>query len=88
MRRRPLFLAALLIVLAAGWLFLGVFQHREFASRHLFLKHQPSFKVFFRPARGEPGRKDLSADERHEEAKYEEYVEKGGGEGRSIPVWR
>lgn len=87
-RRRVSIAAVVLLAVLGGWLFLGVFQHREHGDYHLFLKHQPSFKVFFRAARGEPERKDLSAEERHEEAKYVEFVEQGDGERRSIGVWR
>lgn len=78
-----------LLLLCACWLFLGIYRDREFGSRHLFLKHRPTFKFIFSAPLGESDNKlkDLDPERRYEEEMYHEYVEAGGGYKRSIPLW-
>jgi hypothetical protein len=80
-----------LVVLIAGWLFLGIYHGREFTDKHLFLKHRPTFKFNFYSPLGESDGtlKTLNALNPklgYEEMKYQEYVEIGGGNIRSIPL--
>lgn len=73
---------------ALGWLFLGIFRDREFGEKHLFIKHRPSFKFNFRAPLGESDYtlSDLDPERRFEEVMYREFVEEGGGYGRSIAL--
>jgi hypothetical protein len=77
------------VLLLAGWLFLGIFEHREHVRSELFIKHKPSFKFFFRAPLGESDRKpsDLTTASQYEENMYVTFVEQGNGQRRSISLW-
>lgn len=77
----------------AVWLFVGIFRDREWSELYLFIKHRPSFKVFFYSPRGEadpssmPGHEgNLSPNEEIDEQAYVEFVEEHGGYRRSIYI--
>lgn len=87
-------LASVLAIVLSGWLFSGVFLDREWRDIHLFIKHRPSFKVFFVSPLGEADRSYvqgregyLTPDQEVEESAYIEFVEEGGGYKRSITVF-
>jgi hypothetical protein len=73
---------ALLVVVS----FVGVYQDREFRTWHVFLKHRPTLKMHFFAPLGETDRtlSQLPENLRAEEAAFMEYVERGGGQARSI----
>ena len=66
--------------------FFGVYENREFATRHLFLKHRPCLTFRFRAPLGESDRRlqDLSPEDRRDEELFHEFVEAGGGDRRSL----
>lgn len=68
------------LILLAGWLFLGVYEHREFADKYLFLKHRPTFKFYFYAPLGESDGtlNDLDPELRYEEMMFQEFVEGRG----------
>ncbi|HEX8284961.1 MAG TPA: hypothetical protein VF588_16485 [Pyrinomonadaceae bacterium] len=75
------------------WLFVGVYEEREWRDIHVFLKHRPSPKVFFYTPQGEadrsyiPGKEGyLSPEQEREEQLYVEFVEKHNGYQRSIKL--
>jgi len=76
-------------VIAGAWLFLGVFQHREYMNYNLFLKYKPSLKVYFYTPIGESDRtlKSLSPAEQRNEKDYVEFVETKGGFKHVIWSW-
>ena len=83
-------LAALLLL--GSWLFVGVYEEREWGELHIFLKHRPCMKVFFYSPLGEadrsrvPGREGyLTPDQEREEMLYVEFVEAHNGYKRSLP---
>ncbi|MEZ4296282.1 MAG: hypothetical protein R3B70_15025 [Polyangiaceae bacterium] len=88
LRRHRRWIGALLAaqVLAAGWLFLGVYEDREFDQHYLFVKGRPSAKWAFRAPVGE-GDDDgvtLTENEWAEEMAFREHVEKLGGYERAV----
>jgi hypothetical protein len=73
--------------LVGAWLFLGVFEDREFKDPYLFVKHRPTAKVFFHAPMGEsdtPTFDQLSPAQQYEERAFREFVELGGGYRRSL----
>ncbi len=64
-------------IMVMGWLFLGLYRHREYGDLHLFIKPRPTFKLFFYAPVGESDTtlEQLSPMERYEEMMYKEYVE-------------
>ena len=90
-RKKPLkYLAVSLPVLfLAAWLFLGVYKDREFGNRRLFIKSSPTLKFSFFAPLGESDLtlNDLDPERSQEEVMYRKYVEEGGGNRRSIPLW-
>lgn len=81
-----LFAFAIAGVVLLSWLYLGVYNDREWGELNLFLKHRPTFKVYFHAPLGESDRKINELPERlqMEERAYVEFVEKGGGYKRMI----
>ena len=77
-----------LLLWLAGWLFLGIYRDREFSDKYLFIKHRPTFKFNFYAPAGESDKKpeDLAPENRQEEIMFIEFVEKGGGNWRCIPL--
>jgi len=74
-----------------SWLFVGVYEEREWREVYIFLKHRPSVKLFFYSPLGEadrssvPGREGyLTPDQEREEDLYVEYVEVHNGYKRSF----
>lgn len=75
----------------SAWLWLGVYQDREWSSLHLFLKHRPSVQLFFHSPRGEAdactspcAEGFLSSEQTKEEETYIDFIERHGGSKRSI----
>jgi len=80
-------LVAGVMCLAVSWMFLGVFQHREFARNYyVFVKHRPSPKIFFYAPLGESDRTIESLPDRFqkEERAFDEFVYRGGGFFRKL----
>jgi hypothetical protein len=84
-------LGALLLV--GSWLFIGVYEDREWPDTYIFLKHRPYVKMFFYSPLGEadpssvPGHEGyLTPDQEREEKLYVEFVEVHHGYRRSLPV--
>jgi hypothetical protein len=87
------------VLLLGTWLFVGVYEGREWRDGYIFLKHRPSLKLFFYSPLGEadrssiPGREGyLTPDQQQEEQLYVEFVEAHDGYRRSLPLplwsWR
>jgi hypothetical protein len=78
--------ALALLTLVVGWAWLGIYEEREFATHHLFLRHRPSSRFLFRAPVGESDRPvtDLEPGEQAEEKLYREFVESGNGSKRSL----
>jgi hypothetical protein len=57
-------------------LFFGVYHHDEFAEKHLFIKHRPTWKRYFYSPIGMSDIKieDLSIEEQLEENYFEEFI--------------
>ena len=75
------------VCLAVGWMFLGIFQDREFARNYyVFVKHRPSPKVFFYAPLGESDRtiESLPGRFQKEEQAFDEFVFRGGGFYRKL----
>jgi hypothetical protein len=75
------------------WLSVGFYEDREWGDRHVFLKHRPTLKVFFRAPRGEADKSSIPGHEGHlsteasvEEAAYVEFVEAHDGHARSVAL--
>lgn len=86
---RKVAVLSLPIVIIVSWLFLGVYKDREFGKRRLFVKHSPTLKVSFYAPLGESDLtlNDLDPARSQEEVMYRKYVEDGGGNRRSVPLW-
>lgn len=83
-------IAGLVILLIVPiWLFLGIFQDREFAILYLFPKHRPSMKFFFHAPIGESDTRieDLPSAQQNEEMAFNEFVYEGGGYNRKIRLF-
>jgi hypothetical protein len=85
---RTLALLLGLCSLAALPAFAGIYEDREFCEGYFFLKHRPSFKLFFWAPAGES---DMAAAglppcQAEEEKAYVEFIEHGGGFHRSVPL--
>ncbi len=76
-------IAGVLVIL---WLFVGVYEHREFRTYHLFLKNRPTLRLFFWSRVGESDQaiEKLPAHDQRAEKAYREFVEEGNGYKRSI----
>jgi hypothetical protein len=59
-----------------GWLFFGIYF--ESGSLYFFLKHRPSFRVYFHDPQGERESKSLSDSEKRAAEAYHEFVSTGG----------
>jgi len=75
------------------WLFVGVYEEREWRDVHIFLKHRPSPKVVFYSPQGEadrsyiPGKEGyLTPEQEREEQLYVEFVEEHNGYKRSLKL--
>jgi len=73
------------------WMFIGLFEEREFFDIYIFIKHRPTFKFFFYAPRHEmspsntPGKEGyLTPEKENEEKAYIDFIETHGGYGRSI----
>ena len=77
---------AVIVLVLAGYLYLGVYTHREFSTHHLFIKHKPSSQFLFRAPIGESDKTmdSLSESERRDETLFKEFVEEGNGWKRSL----
>lgn len=71
-----------LLIMAGIWLFVGVYEDREWGECYSFIKYRPTIKVFFYSPLGEadrseiPGREGyLTAEQQPEEDAYVEFVE-------------
>ena len=69
-------------LIAILWLYVGVYEEREWHNPHLFIKYRPSQKVLFYAPLGEaapssiPGHEGyLTAEQQREELAYIEFVE-------------
>lgn len=84
-----LIVTLLLLLIVPAWLFLGIFQDREFAILYLFPKHRPSLKFFFDAPIGESDTRieDLPPDQQNEERAFNEFIYDGGGYGRKIRLF-
>lgn len=84
--RRSILGGSGLLIALVMWLFGGVYRDREHGEHRLFVKRQPSSKLYFRAPVGEADEEDLelSDDDWAEERAYREQVERGGGWKRSV----
>ena len=84
--RGKLIAGVLALLLLPTWLFLGIFQDREFAVFYLFTKHRPSLKFYFYAPIGESDKRleDLPASQQYEEKAFDEFIYTGGGYDRRI----
>jgi len=80
-------------LLSVLWLFVGVYEEREWRDIRIFLKHRPTLKLFFYAPQGEadrssiPGKEGyLSPDQEREEQAYVEFIEQHNGYKRSIKL--
>ena len=87
--RDKLIAGILVLLLLPTWLFLGIFQDREFAVLYLFTKHRPSLKFFFYAPIGESDTqlKDLPANQQIEEKAFDEFIYDGRGYDRRIRLF-
>ena len=81
-RRKVLSLAFGIGVITTLWLYVGVYEEREWREPRLFIKYRPTLKVFFCAPLGEatpsnvPGHEGyLTAKQEQEEEAYVEFVE-------------
>jgi hypothetical protein len=81
-KRKMVFLAFGLGLVAILWLYMGVYDGTEWGEPHLFIKYRPSLKVHFYSPLGEATQSDipghegyLSAEHQREEDAYVEFVE-------------
>ena len=70
------YIAMVLIVSLFFWLFIGIYQSREFNECHFFIKYRPTFKFYFYTPIGECDSFYLSPNDMREEAYYKEFVER------------
>lgn len=77
-----------LLLFAGVSLFVGVYEHREFANRYVFIKHRPAFKWYFYSPCGESDRTlaSLAPDKAREETAFVEFVERGRGSSRAFCI--
>jgi hypothetical protein len=77
---------ALIVLVGSPWV--GVFLHREYLDWYVFIKHRPSLIFVFRSpyGLGDRGSLPLSEEKERQEALFEEFVERGGGVRRSLPL--
>lgn len=75
--------------LLASWMFLGVYEDREFGCLSVFVKNRPSPKIYFFAPLGESDTPVSSLPPKYqkEEAAFHAFVEAGGGYYRSVRVW-
>jgi len=84
--KKYLFAFAITGAVLLSWLYIRVYNDREWGELYLFLKHRPTSKVYFHAPLGESDRKinELPEPLQMEERAYVEFVEKGGGYKRMI----
>ena len=88
MKKRIISVLLLTVVLGV-WLFMGVFQHREYGTYNLFLKNRPSLRFYFYSPIGESDRtiESFSPWTQRSERAYIDLVEKKGGFERILWSW-
>jgi len=91
MKTKKLKIIAVIVIaiLIPVWLFLGIFQDREFATLYLFTKHRPTLKFFFHAPLGESDNRieDLPPQKQYEEKAFQEFVFEGKGYDRKIRLF-
>jgi len=95
MKKRVAVFFTVFFILLLPWL--GVYLDREFPSFYLFLKHRPSFDLFFYSPLGEADQSEtpgvegyLTPDKAKKEGLFVEYVEEHRGYKRALhlPIYR
>lgn len=71
---------AIIIVVIASRLWLGIYVHDEFGENHLFIKHRPTWKWKFSSPIGMSDKQlvDLPVDKRNEQLMFNEFVKDQG----------
>lgn len=79
MKKKAIVLSSLIVGLVSR-LWLGIYQHNEFATTHLFLKHRPTWKWSFHSPVGmsDDTLHDLTKEQREEQLLFNEFVSSKG----------
>lgn len=88
--KRKLLLATLAAAAALALPWVGVYEDAEFSSKHLFLKHRPTAKLYFFSPVGMTDRTEsyYRPDEWQEELAFRAYVNDGNGWRRSVLLYK